>query len=62
MQSEDERTRTILWHRYGVNAVFSPVFMEIKNRLKSLLRPNYRYVDGMNYEELQDYVNQFSKT
>lgn len=38
--------RPIMAHSTAVTSMFSPIYMELKRRLKTLLRPNIMYTDG----------------
>nr|APG77570.1 hypothetical protein [Behai endorna-like virus 1] len=44
--------RSILWQRYAISAVFSPVFLKIKQRFKQMLIPTVVYADGLRPDEL----------
>lgn len=57
---EEGSTRLICWQNYAVAALFSPIFLEIKNRLKNLLDPKIIYTDGMTPKEINHYLNQFT--
>jgi len=48
----DSSIRIIVWQRYCVAAVFSPIFLEAKKRLKTFLRPGMYYADGMTASSL----------
>lgn len=37
MNIQDQKVRTIMWNRYVVSAIFSPIFKQAKTRLKALL-------------------------
>lgn len=39
--------RPILWQRFAVTALFSPIFLEAKKRLKTLLHSKIVYADGL---------------
>jgi len=39
-------SRTIMWQDYCISAIFSPIFMKAKDRLKKILRDNVIYADG----------------
>jgi hypothetical protein len=47
-----ENARTIMWQRYAVAAIFSPIFLEAKNRLKHLLNNKTIYSDGLSPQDL----------
>jgi len=44
--------RIIVWQSYGICAIFAAVFLEAKNRLKTLLRTEIHYADGYRPDEL----------
>lgn len=52
-------TRAILAHAYFVAAIFSPVFLKMKKRLKTLLKDNVVYSDGMSPLVLQAWLSRF---
>nr|UNY85744.1 polyprotein [Rhizoctonia solani alphaendornavirus 1] len=49
---EEQKVRLIAWQRYGLAAIYSPVFLEAKKRLKMLLREEIIYADGYTANEL----------
>ncbi|AGY34962.1 polyprotein [Rhizoctonia cerealis alphaendornavirus 1] len=49
---QDQKVRIIVWQRKGYAAIFSPVFIEAKKRLKTLLRKDVIYADGYTPQEL----------
>ncbi|BCL84887.1 polyprotein [Phytophthora endornavirus 3] len=50
--NEALKARVILWQAKGICAMFSSTFLEIKKRLKSLLRDEVVYTDGMQPSEI----------
>jgi len=50
----EQQPRSIMWQNYFVSAIFSPIFMELKRRLKLLLHANVIYADGATPEDLGD--------
>nr|UIA10488.1 polyprotein [Alphaendornavirus sp.] len=51
-QIQDQKVRIIVWQRKGYAAIFSPIFIEAKKRLKTLLREGVIYADGYTPQEL----------
>ncbi|BDF97665.1 polyprotein [Rhizopus microsporus endornavirus 2] len=51
-QPQDTICRIIAWQAKGICAMYSPCFMEAKDRLKSLLRPEVVYADGLTPDTL----------
>lgn len=49
---KQQEARIIVWQRYAVSAIFSPIFMKAKARLKELLDENTVYTDGYRPDEL----------
>nr|UIA10507.1 polyprotein [Alphaendornavirus sp.] len=49
---QEQKVRIIVWQRKGYAAIFSPVFIEAKKRLKTLLRKDVIYADGYTPQEL----------
>jgi hypothetical protein len=47
-----ERTRLIVWQAKGICMLFAPMFLKIKERLKSLLNEKIIYADGYTPSEL----------
>ncbi|AOV81681.1 polyprotein [Ceratobasidium endornavirus D] len=43
---QQQKVRIIVWQRYGYAAIFSPIFIEIKKRFKSMLADHVLYTDG----------------
>lgn len=39
--------RPVIFNNYAMAAIFSPIFLDAKNRLKQLLRDNVIYADGL---------------
>lgn len=52
-------SRMVAWQRYAVAAIFAPVFLEAKRRLKVALNKKTIYADGLKPSELSDLVRQF---
>jgi hypothetical protein len=50
----EQQPRSIMWQAYFVSAIFSPIFLEIKRRLKLCLHSKIIYADGMTPKELGD--------
>jgi hypothetical protein len=44
--------RSIVWHSRGVAALYAPVFIKAKDRLKCLLRDKVTYTDGLRPHEM----------
>lgn len=61
MEWAKQQPRSILWQRYAVAAIFSPIFTEAKARLKKLLRWEVIYTDGLTPKELNQRVRLLSK-
>lgn len=36
-----------MWQRYAIAAIYSPMFKQLKIRLKNLLNDNVLYTDGL---------------
>nr|BEQ09756.1 MAG: polyprotein [Ciborinia camelliae endornavirus 1] len=53
----EHKARLIVWQEYAIAALFSPIFLELKNRLKQLLRDNVVYADGTTPEQLAQIVS-----
>jgi hypothetical protein len=49
----EQQPRSILWQNYFVAAIFSPIFMEAKRRLKMLFHDKMIHADGCTPEQLQ---------
>jgi hypothetical protein len=47
-----DRARLIVWQAKGLCAIFAPMFLSVKERLKSLLNEKLVYVDGLTPQEL----------
>jgi hypothetical protein len=47
-----QKIRIIVWHAKGICAIFAPIFLEAKNRLKALLNERTIYADGLTPDEL----------
>lgn len=45
-----------MWQRAAVQAVFGPIFIEAKSRLKQLLNYKTVYADGLRPDQLSAYV------
>lgn len=56
---EDEVPRQITWQDYYVTAMYSPIFIEAKKRLKMLLKEDVLYTDGLTPTELAGYLRNF---
>nr|QDW65432.1 polyprotein [Rhizoctonia solani endornavirus 5] len=59
---EEQKVRLIAWQRYGLAAIYSPVFLEAKKRLKQLLKDTVIYADGYTANELSARLRQVSGT
>jgi hypothetical protein len=55
-------TRSILASAYSISALFCPVFLEIKKRLKDCLHPAICYTDGMSPNQLSAHAKTFECT
>lgn len=42
----EQGPRSVVWYNYAIAAIYSGVFNRVKLRLKELLKPHIRYVDG----------------
>nr|QDH88955.1 MAG: RNA-dependent RNA polymerase [Riboviria sp.] len=51
---KQQQARIIVWQRKAVTALYTSVFMEAKKRLKSILRENIYYTDGMTANEVAE--------
>jgi UDP:flavonoid glycosyltransferase YjiC (YdhE family) len=49
---DDQIARIIVWQHYAVAAIYSPIFMAAKNRLKSILNSKTVYTDGLQPSEI----------
>nr|CAH2618866.1 polyprotein [Carteria obtusa associated endorna-like virus]CAI5383864.1 polyprotein [Carteria obtusa associated endorna-like virus] len=47
-----QQARAIVWQRKGIAMLFSHMFKQLKDRLKSLLKPEVVYADGLTPSEL----------
>lgn len=54
---KDQQSRVIVWLHYWTAVVFSPVFMEAKDRLKQILKPWLKYIDGMTPDEIGQWLH-----
>jgi hypothetical protein len=52
LQFREQQVRIIVWQEKAVAAIFSPIFIAAKKRLKELLRPEIIYSDGYTPAEL----------
>lgn len=52
---DEQQARTIMWQRYAVAAIFSPIFTEAKSRLKQLLSTFVLYTDGLTPDEIANF-------
>ncbi|BAV69339.1 polyprotein [Winged bean alphaendornavirus 1] len=50
------KARALMWQCKGYCSIFSHIFKEIKTRLKSVLKPNIVYTDGLRADELSSIV------
>ncbi len=50
--NREVEARIIVWQRKGFCAIFSPIFLQAKSRLKSLLNDKTLYADGLTAGEL----------
>lgn len=48
----DGKTRSIIWQPKHITALFSPIILEVKRRIKLLLSPDVLYTDGYTPEEI----------
>jgi hypothetical protein len=55
-RNEQQKARIIVWQRYAVAAIFSPIFTEAKSRLHKLFNNKVVYADGKTPEELSSFV------
>jgi len=55
--NEALKARVIIWQAKGICAMYSSSFIEIKKRLKNLLRPEIIYTDGMQPHEIGNNMN-----
>lgn len=44
---DDQIARTIMWQRYAIACMFSHIFVEVKERIKNIMKPNMIYTDGL---------------
>jgi hypothetical protein len=56
MSWSEQKSRIIVWQSYAVAALFSPIFMAAKKRLKTILSSRIVYVDGMTPSEISKRV------
>jgi len=47
-----DRARIIVWQQKGICAIFAPVFLQAKERLKTLLKSNIIYADGLTPDDI----------
>jgi hypothetical protein len=53
---QNQEVRAIVWQKYAIASLFSPIFVELKRRLKLILREGIMYTDGMTAEQISDYT------
>jgi hypothetical protein len=56
MRWEQQKARIIVWQRYAVAAIFSPIFTEAKKRLHKLFNNKVVYADGKTPEQLSSFM------
>jgi hypothetical protein len=56
----ESRARVIIWQAKGIAAIYSSVFKEAKTRLKSLLKSNVLYTDGLRPDQVSDVLRKIS--
>jgi hypothetical protein len=54
----EQIVRIIVWQAKTIAAIFAPIFLEAKRRLKELLKQNIIYADGLRPDELSEYLKQ----
>jgi len=54
MMTKEQQVRIIVWQAKAIAAIYSPIFIEAKKRLKQLLRPEIIYTDGYRPDELSN--------
>lgn len=54
---EKQKARTIMWQDYAIAMIFSPVFMQLKTRLKDLLNNNTLYTDGWSLKQINTWLS-----
>jgi len=59
MQFREQIVRIIVWQAKAIAAIYSPIFLEAKKRLKQILRPEIVYADGMRPDELSNVLNNY---
>jgi hypothetical protein len=55
----EQKPRSILWQNYFVAMIFSPIFMEVKRRLKLLNHGKFIYADGCRPDQIQSMLSKF---
>ncbi|AVZ46855.1 polyprotein [Rhizoctonia solani endornavirus 1] len=55
-QMREQQVRIIVWQSKAMAAIFSPVFIEAKKRLKKILKQQVLYADGLRPDELNNYL------
>jgi len=55
-QFREQIVRIIVWQAKAIAAIFSPIFLQAKARLKELLRPEILYCDGYRPDEIAAHV------
>jgi hypothetical protein len=58
---EQIKSRTIQAHSYVTSALLSPLFMKVKERLKSLLKKKFMYADGKTVNECTEWLRNFEQ-
>jgi hypothetical protein len=51
------KARIIVWQAKGITAMFSSPFKELKKRLKTLFRTEILYTDGLQPDEINDFLS-----
>jgi hypothetical protein len=54
---EEQRVRLIVWQRKGITAIFSSLFMDVKDNLKRCLKHNVIYTDGLTPAQISAILN-----
>jgi len=54
---KDQNARIIVWQSKAIAGIFSPIFIRAKERLKSLLRKEILYADGMTPNEMDNFLS-----
>jgi len=53
--TEYDKIQTVVYHDRDITMYYSSIFLEIKRRLKTILKKNVIYADGYTPEEMQDF-------